>query len=109
VRPGVQRRPSSWNRSGESRSGRGRRERVTVQIDGLSLTLEDVPRVARGHELVAIAPAAIERMRSARAGRDRLAERKAGPREGRARKRSRRPGAPPGRCRAQERAQRGGP
>jgi histidine ammonia-lyase len=40
---------------------------VTVQIDGQSLTLDDVLRVARGRELVAIAPAAIERMRAARA------------------------------------------
>jgi hypothetical protein len=35
---------------------------VTVQIDGQSLTLDDVLRVARGRELVAIAPADIERM-----------------------------------------------
>ena len=40
---------------------------MTVQIDGLSLTLDDVLRVARGRELVAIAPTAIERMRAARA------------------------------------------
>ena len=40
---------------------------MTVQIDGYSLTLDDVLRVARGRELVAIAPAAVERMQVARA------------------------------------------
>lgn len=40
---------------------------MTVQIDGQSLTLDDVLRVARGRELVAIAPAALERMQAARA------------------------------------------
>jgi histidine ammonia-lyase len=40
---------------------------MTVRIDGQSLTLDDVLRVARGRELVELAPAALGRMRVARA------------------------------------------
>jgi histidine ammonia-lyase len=39
---------------------------MTVEIDGLSLSLEHVVRVARGNESVSISQAAIERMRQSR-------------------------------------------
>jgi histidine ammonia-lyase len=39
---------------------------MTVEIDGLSLSLEQVVRVARGHERVSLSQAAIERMRQSR-------------------------------------------
>jgi histidine ammonia-lyase len=40
---------------------------VSVVLTGSSLTIEEVVRVARGGEGVEVAPAALERMRAARA------------------------------------------
>jgi histidine ammonia-lyase len=48
---------------------------MTVVLTGKDLTLDEVLRVTRGHERVALAPEAVERMRAARAIVERAVER----------------------------------
>lgn len=50
---------------------------TAIQIDGQSLTLEEIERAARGGEAVAVSPAALEKVRLARALVDRRASEEA--------------------------------